>query len=92
MNKTENEKWRVEYTDGREVCEESWDVTNGTRFFECFDADDANWLCGVLNDYSKPKHERYVEMKRSDYEVKFTKEQLESIMWEPTLQRMRRSK
>ena len=42
-------KWRVEYTDGRGTGAESWDVTNGARFFECFDADDANWLCSTLN-------------------------------------------
>ncbi len=43
-------KWRIEYDNTMSGgFGEWWDVTNGTRYFRCDNAADADWLLDLIN-------------------------------------------
>jgi len=59
-------KWKIEHepTDG--VRSEFWIICNDeeSKYFSSYDKGDANWLCEILNELSKPN--RSIKMLKSN--------------------------
>lgn len=52
-------EWWTQYKNdvpgyGDYLCNEWWEITNGTRTFTAYDKEEAEWLCTFLNEAALP--------------------------------------